>query len=194
MARFVFLLICAVLLSGCEHSPPKDPQNACSIYQEFPDWLVVGKAVKKRWGTPLSLQLAIIYTESRFLSSAQPKRESMHLFHKSSARGYAQALDGTWRRYVHSKHQLAADRENFADASDFIGWYTHSSKKRFGLPYSNAYAHYLAFHEGWGGYASGSYRKKRQLVRLAHQVQRRTDRYRRQLLACTTHASKKESH
>lgn len=178
----VFLL--ATLLVSCHHDRPKHLKDACSIYQEFPDWLEAARSVKKRWGTPLSLQLAIMYTESRFVADARPKKKEFYLFRKSSARGYAQALDGVWRSYVHATHQLAADRESFADASDFIGWYTHHTKARFKLPYSNAYAHYLAFHEGWTGYARGSYQKNRKLIRIARRVQRLADRYRGQLVRC----------
>jgi hypothetical protein len=174
----------ALLLVGCHQGAPKNIHDACAIYREFPDWLAVGKQVKRRWGTPLSLQLAIIYTESRFKATAHPKREALHVFNKSSALGYAQALNSVWRLYVHSTHQLAADRENFADASDFIGWYTHHSKRRLGLPYSNAYAHYLAFHEGWGGYARGSYQRQAHLKRVAKRLQQQSARYHKQLLAC----------
>ena len=178
------IITMAALLVSCHHGRPKHLKDACSIYREFPEWLEVAKSVQHRWGTPPSLQLAVIYTESRFVSDARPKKEEFHLFRKSSARGYAQALDDAWRSYVHATHQLAADRENFADASDFIGWYTHLTKKHFGLPYSNTYAHYLAFHEGRHGYAKGSYKKNHRLMHLAKRVQKLELRYQKQLIKC----------
>jgi hypothetical protein len=183
LLRLVGLLSVALLVS-CDRSPPKHIHDACAIYQERPDWLAVGKRVRKRWGTPLGLQLAIIYTESRFNPEARPKREFLHLFNKSSARGYAQALDAVWRRYVHATGQLAADRTSFADASDFIGWYTHRTKKRFAIPFQDAKEHYLAFHEGWGGYARRSYRGQFWLQRVARKTQKQALLYNRQLLHC----------
>lgn len=172
-------------LMSCHHDRPKHIKNACAIYREFPEWFQIAKHVQRRWGVPPSLQLAIIYTESRFVADAKPKGQVLYFFHKSSARGYAQALDDVWRSYVHATHQLAADRENFADSSDFIGWYTHWTKRRFGLPYSNAYAHYLAFHEGWNGYSMGTYKNKPGLLRTAKRVQKLADQYKEQLVKCS---------
>jgi hypothetical protein len=174
----------AIIVAGCDRSQPKNINNACAIYREFPGWREIGKRVQRRWGTPPSLQLAIIYTESRFKPMARPRREFLHIFNKSSARGYAQALDAVWRRYVHATHQLAADRTNFADASNFIGWYTHITKKRFGVSYKNGVAHYLAFHEGWGGFSRGSYRKQPKLLRIARKTQQKALLYHMQLLRC----------
>ncbi len=170
---------------GCHYEQPKSIDDACRIYQEFPGWLAIGKKVEKRWGTPLSLQLAIIYTESSFQAQAQPKRKFMHLFPESSARGYGQALDSAWRLYIHSTQQLGADRESFRDASDFIGWYTHKTKQDFDMPYSNAFGQYLAYHEGWGGYASGSYKGHRELIQTAKKVQKQAGRYQKQLISCS---------
>ena len=182
--KLAVLFLFVPWLEGCHRDLPKHADDACGIYRDFPSWLSVGKDVQKRWGTPLSLQLAIIYIESRFDAQAQPKREFMHLFHKSSALGYAQALDSVWRIYVHSTHQLGADRESFSDASDFIGWYTHISKKRFGMPYNHTFDHYLAYHEGWAGYAKGSYKGQKQLIAVAKEAQQQAARYEKQLISC----------
>lgn len=187
--RYTSLLFGGVLtlcffLFGCEHARPKNINDACAIYREFPGWLAAGKRVKKRWGTPLSLQLAFIYTESRFTADARPKREPFHFFNKSSALGYSQALNQAWRAYLHATHKLAADRENFADASDFIGWYTHTSKRRLHIPYSRVANHYLAFHEGWSGYEAGSYKRVPGLMQIAQSVRRQAARYRNQLIHC----------
>jgi hypothetical protein len=191
--KVAVLLLFVPWLEGCHHGQPKNIDDACEMYRDFPGWLSVGKEVQKRWGTPLSLQLAVIYTESRFEAQAQPKREFMHLFHKSSARGYAQALDSVWRIYVHSTHQLGADRENFSEASDFIGWYTHISKERFGMPYNNTFDHYLAYHEGWAGYAKGSYKRQKWLIQVAREAQRQAARYQKQLFSCGIISKQDES-
>jgi hypothetical protein len=183
LERF-FILFLALTIAGCHSSSPKDVENACAIYREFPEWRTIGEDVQRRFGTPPSLQLAIIYTESHFNSTAHPPREYGHVFNESSARGYAQALDGAWRNYLQATHQLGANRENFEDASNFIGWYTSVTKSRLGIPYSNARDHYLAFHEGWGGFSSGSYKNNKRLIRIAQKTQEQALLYHNQLLHC----------
>ena len=46
---------------------------------------------------------------------------------RSSAYGYAQALEGTWDDYRKDTGRRGADRDDFADSSDFIGWYMHGA-------------------------------------------------------------------
>ena len=43
----------------------------------------------------------------------------------STAKGYAQALDSTWRSYLQHNNLKQANRSSFASATDFIGWYLH---------------------------------------------------------------------
>ena len=79
---------------------------------------------------------------------------------RSSAYGYAQALEGTWDDYRADTGRRGADRDDFADSSDFIGWYMAGASRVNGLPPHDTYNHYLAYHEGKAGYARGSYRAK----------------------------------
>lgn len=48
----------------------------------------------------------------------------------------------------------------------------------------DAYSQYLAYHEGQGGFAKGSYRQKPWLMQRARQVRQQADRYRAQLNRC----------
>jgi hypothetical protein len=70
-----------------------------------------------------------------------------------------------------------ADRTNFADASDFVGWYMHTNLRRNGVPLHDAYRQYLAYHEGHGGYARGTYNGKSWLPPVARDVQNWANRY-----------------
>ena len=79
---------------------------------------------------------------------------------RSSAYGYAQALEGTWDDYRADTGRRGADRDDFADSSDFIGWYMSGATRVNGMPLHDAYNQYLAYHEGKAGYARGSYRAK----------------------------------
>ncbi|MDX1607360.1 MAG: hypothetical protein R3202_14300, partial [Candidatus Competibacterales bacterium] len=77
-----------------------------------------------------------------------------------------------------------ADRDDFADAVDFIGWYNRLSARRNGIPQSDPYRQYLAYHEGHGGYARGSWRDKPWLQAVARRVAASAARYRGQLRGC----------
>ena len=103
---------------------------------------------------------------------------------KSSAYGYAQAIDGTWDIYKKQAKKPFASRRSFKDSVDFIGWYNKKSNKLLGIPKDNARLLYLAYHEGQTGYARGSYRKKTWLMGVANKVSRRASMYKTQLRRC----------
>jgi hypothetical protein len=103
---------------------------------------------------------------------------------RSSALGYAQAIDGTWEWYLKDTGQRRADRTDFADASDFIGWYMNLNSRMNGVSTRDAYNQYLAYHEGKAGYARGSYRNKAWLPPVAADVSEWAARYEAQLQSC----------
>jgi hypothetical protein len=173
---------------ACATAPPRNVSNACAIFAEYDDWYPDAQAASRRWGVPLPVLLAIIHQESAFRSDAQPPRTWYLGFipgpRPSSAYGYSQALDGTWDRYIAATGNHGADRDDFDDAVDFIGWYVNETAKRNRIAKSDAYHQYLAYHEGHGGFAKGSYRKKPWLMERAKQVRRQADRYSAQLARC----------
>jgi hypothetical protein len=65
-----------------------------------------------------------------------------------------------------------------------MGWYMTLSRERNGIPLSDARNQYLAYHEGHGGFARGSYNAKSWLLRVADRVDRRARRYQAQLATC----------
>jgi len=73
---------------------------------------------------------------------------------------------------------------DFDDAADFIGWYMNQTKKKNGIPLTDAYNQYLAYHDGHAGYARGSYKSKRFLLRAANEVKDMSQRYESQLASC----------
>ncbi|GAG98888.1 unnamed protein product, partial [marine sediment metagenome] len=73
---------------------------------------------------------------------------------------------------------------NFKDAIDFVGWFSYLSHKKLGIPLNDTYRLYLAYHEGWGGYAARSYRHKHWLIGVARRVQEQANRYHDQLVHC----------
>jgi hypothetical protein len=156
---------------------------------ERPEWFRAMKQTEAKWGVPVSVQLATIARESSFRHDARPtKRVGSWIFARevprSSAYGYAQAIDGTWEGYMRDTGRWRADRDDFADSSDFIGWYMSQNTRVNGVPLHDAYNQYLAYHEGRTGYARGSYRGKAWLPGVARDVEAWAVRYQQQLQAC----------
>jgi hypothetical protein len=178
----------AVILSSCAPTPPKNITNSCSIFQEKSGWYKSMKKSQKKWGTPIHVQLAIMRQESSFKYDAKPKIKYflwiIPIGRASTAEGYAQVLDGTWAWYRKKTGNRRARRDNFDDATDFIGWYTHLTHKTLHISKWSAYHQYLAYHEGHGGYKRGSYKSKKWLIKIARKVERNAMSYAVQLKGC----------
>lgn len=188
----LILLVCltlpALLLSACGTSPPAQTANACSIFEENRSWRRATDRVESRWGVSPGIQLAFINRESSFVHNARPAR-TRRLFvlpgpRPSTARGYAQALDTTWAWYQQDTGRRSARRTNFADAADFIGWYSNKSRQMAGISLNDPRNLYFAYHEGHGGYNRGTHHSKAWLHRTASQVEADARRYEAQLAQC----------
>jgi hypothetical protein len=146
------------------------------------------KQTERRWGVPVSVQMAAIYQESKFVGNARtPHRYALGVIpmgRQSSAYGYSQALDGTWEEYQESEGGRGSKRDRIEDATDFMGWYMHNSSERLGIAKSDAEGQYLAYHEGRTGYANQSYLGKPWLVEVAAAVGARAVMYESQLGYC----------
>ena len=177
-----------LLLAGCATLPPQKPSDVCEIFQEKPDWYQAVLESERRWDVPVSVQMAIVRHESDYIEDARPPRTWFLGFiptgRLSSAYGYAQALDATWDRYLRDTGRSSGNRDDFADATDFVGWYLHQSRQALGIPTDDAYRQYLAYHEGARGYARGSHRQKPALIGLARKVAQTAGRYDAQLRGC----------
>ncbi len=185
----VFGLACLVLAAGsCASRPPRNVGSICDIFRERPDWYDDAAAARDRWKVPIPVLMAVIHRESGFYADAKPPRTTcLRIFpgpRPSSAYGYPQALNATWREYQDRTGNRFADRDNFGDAVDFVGWYCRLSHLRCGIPRNDAYRLYLAYHEGHAGYNRRTYRKKAWLQRVARSVKQQARRYERQLAAC----------
>lgn len=175
-------------------APPKAPNRICAIFQQYPNWRNDAERSSRRWGIPVPVMMAIMRHESGFKADARPPRTTCCLFlpgpRPSSAYGYSQALDGTWDMYKRKTGNRWADRDDFADAIDFVGWYCHVSYKECGIRKTDARNLYLAYHEGWAGYRRGTYRRKRYLQSYAGQVAATAARYQSQMAACKRPAAR----
>jgi len=183
-----FILLFLFSLAACTSVPPKSSDNICATFREKEDWYVDAKKSYEKWGVPISVQMAIMHQESHFVADAQPPRTSLlgiiPWFRPTSAYGYAQAIDETWDDYLDKAGSWGADRDEFADATDFIGWYGNISHSRLGISKGDAKNLYLAYHEGHGGYQRKSYLQKLWLNRVAEKVAYRARLFQSQLEAC----------
>lgn len=185
-----FIWLVLLLLAGCASVPPRpqNANNACSIFSQYPSWYKHAKKAEQRWGVKVATQLAFIHQESSFVGNAKPARKAVLFIipggRPSSSYGYAQALDSTWRDYQRDTGNYSAKRDDFEDSADFVGWFIRRIHLQTGIPYTNVYALYLAYHEGGKGYLLGTYRHKVWLINVAKRVQYRAQMYQNQLKYC----------
>tara|TARA_B100000405_G_scaffold207384_1_gene145911 strand:+ start:148 stop:750 length:603 start_codon:yes stop_codon:yes gene_type:complete len=189
MQKYLILIFGLVFLSGCaSNDPPSSTTDVCKIFKEKYSWYKAAKKTEKRWKVPVYVSMAIIEQESSFRADARPERIKLLGFipwkRVSSARGYAQAVDGTWEMYLKERGGWFSSRNDFEDSVDFVGWYNYKTHKQLSVPLTDARNLYLAYHEGRGGYKRGSYRAKPWLLSVADKVQRQSDRYRIQYNNC----------
>jgi hypothetical protein len=188
---FVILLVIIAIESKINSGESKSTRyvnNACKMLKENPDWYLSLKASEDKWKTPIHIQLGMIRQESAFKHNAKPKRANRwHEFgdnFSSTAKGYSQALNGTWDHYLKSTRGALKSRSSFKDATDFIGWYNSKSKNNNNISLDDPKQLYLAYHEGWNGYRLKTYEKKKFLTQSIKNVVYWSDKYKAQLSHC----------
>lgn len=182
------IVLLSLLLIGCATSPPNDVDNVCAIFREKSGWYKDAKKSRARWDVPISVMMAIMHQESRFVATAKPPRKKIWGVipgpRPSDAYGYSQAKDDTWKWYERSSGNYGADRDDFGDAIDFIGWYNDMSFRQNRIAKDDTFRLYLAYHEGHGGYERKTYRDKQWLIDVARKVDGRAQSYNAQLRTC----------
>lgn len=190
MSRLFRAFMVLLLLASCggRYAPPTNVNDACTIARERPNYLSAMRRTEARWGIPVPVQMAMIHQESKFVGNARtPYRWALGVIpmgRQSSAYGYAQVLDGTWDDYRRDAGRWGARRTNINDATDFMGWYLEKAHEKLDIPRSDAKNLYLAYHEGFSGYARGSYRSKSWLMAVANRVEQRAVNYEAQMISC----------
>ena len=186
--RHTIVVFALLMIVGCATSPPEQVGNVCDIFREKSGWHSDAKESRARWGVPISVSMAFMYQESRFIATAKPPRKKIFGVipgpRPSDSYGYSQAKESTWDWYQRSTGNYGADRDDFGDAIDFIGWYNNVSHKELGISKQDAFRLYLAYHEGHGGYRKQSYRSKDWLIDVARKVDRQAQQYNSQLQEC----------
>lgn len=184
----VFVGIGLLALGGCATAPPpRNSQNICQVFDQYPSWYRDARAAQKHWGTPVHVLMAFVQRESGFKRKARPDRPwflFVPLPRRSSAYGYAQAQDPVWNEYLKENGSWFKSRKDMDDSLDFIGWYTDRIHRELGISKWDPKHLYLAYHEGIGGYRSGNWRRNRHLLEAAAGVDHRAREYGAQLRRC----------
>jgi hypothetical protein len=191
MSRPLRALILLAVLGSCgsrDFSAPRDLENACSIVTQHPEYMRAFRAAERRYGVQPSVLMAMIYQESKFIGDNRPPHQYVlgviPVGRQSSALGYSQALDGTWKEYQEARGGSRARRDDIDDAVDFMGWYMTETVAMTGIPINDVRNQYLAYHEGRNGYLRGSYNAKAWLVRISQEIADRAVMYDAQLRSC----------
>ena len=136
-------VVCLSIVAGCTTSPPRNLNDICEIFEEKSDWYDAAAQAREQWGSPIGVMMAFMYQESRFDAKAKPPRKKIFGFipgpRPTDAYGYSQALGSTWDGYRRSAGQYWADRDEFDDAVDFVGWYNDQSWRRSGIAKNDSY-------------------------------------------------------
>lgn len=189
-SRVLSILVVPVLASCA--SAPSRINDICAVFDQNDGWVNnwqrSAKKAERKYGVPVPVLMATLRKESGFKSNAKPPRK-WHLGfipgkRASSAYGYSQALDGTWAQYKADSGNLAARRNNFSDAVDFVGWYHMRTSDTLGVAKNDTYNLYLAYYMGWSGYKSGSWRNNASLQKYARDTDDMARRYAGQLQSC----------
>lgn len=191
MKNSLTLLLMVGVLSGCAGTPT-NTDNVCSVFDQrggwFNNWYKYAKNTEKEYGVPVPVLMATIYKESGFNAKAKPPRTKLLGFipwkRPSSAYGYAQALDSTWDHYQEATGRRGADRDDFKDAVQFVGWYHYQSYKKNGVPRNDTYSLYLNYYAGHGGYARGTWKNNTWMKGAAQKTAQMANRYEQQMRGC----------
>ena len=182
------MVLVLLVVAGCASAPPKHPDNICQIFREKRGWYHDAFRSQSHWGAPIPVMMSFMYQESGFHSHAKPPRTKLLWIipwkRPASAYGYSQATNETWSAYKRATGRWIADRNDFGDAVDFMGWYIDTSHKANRIKKNDAYHLYLAYYVGQAGYQRRDYLKKKWLIKTAHTVSARARVYERQLKGC----------
>ena len=75
--RKLAIIATVMLVSACATSPPERTDNVCDIFREKSGWYADAKESRARWGVPISVSMAFMHQESRFVATAKPPRKKL---------------------------------------------------------------------------------------------------------------------
>ncbi len=189
VTTLVALLMLFGLVSSCMSlRQPSNTANLCTIFAEKSFWYRHAVNAERKWKIDKTVLMAVIKQESSFIRDARPPRTRILGLipwkRPTTAYGYAQAVNETWSDYKVRNKRPHANRTNFRDSIDFVGWYLDMAATTANVSRDNARNLYLTYHEGVAGYKSGNWRKNTKVLVAATKVSDTTKEYEKQLEDC----------
>lgn len=186
------LAVGLLALAGCGSAPPRSIGDVCAVFAQrngfFQDWYDDARRAERRYGIPVHVLMATMRVESGFDGDARPPRRKVlgviPWKRRSTAYGYSQALNGTWDQYRRETGRTMARRSSFSDSVDFVGWYHAKTVSKYNVARDDAYALYLSYHLGWGGFGQGGWRDNAGVRKTAAKTANIAGTYALQLQGC----------
>jgi len=183
-----------LFIASCS-SIPKNPTNACKIFNENYLWYKSAKKSSQTYGAPIYTILAFVNKESGFNRWAKPKTTKLFKIipykRPSSSFGYSQAVNKTWELYKTETNNPLALRTRFKDSVMFIGWYMKKTNKINKISFNDSYRQYLNYYLGWGNYSKGLHKTDKKAILFAKNVEKQSNIYKNQLQKCQKSLNKK---
>lgn len=176
------IILASLAITSCSEETKVDNKlTACEILNDHPGWAKSLKKAEDTYKLPPAFAMGVMYQESRFKSNAKAVG--------SSAYGYAQAINSTWKHFQEDV-KANARRDNFDDSVQFMGWYMAQLAKSAKLKMSeseNLYMAYMLGATGFKRYKAGTFKNKAKIIedkKLAKKVKNFTSLYKSQLKKC----------
>ena len=189
VAAGIAILAAWQALAAWRWRPPSEPGNLCSIFREQPYWYAAASRAEYRFGVDVSTTMAVLFVESGFRRNARPPRSKLWGWlpwsRVSSAYGYAQATEPTWRDFESARG--SASRNDPRHAVEFVAWYFERLRQtlRARMPHEpTARELYAAYHQGAAGFLRGDWRDDVGAVQAISRFEAVHGRYREQFDGC----------
>jgi hypothetical protein len=89
----IFLAILAMV--GCATKPPAKLDNICDIFRDKDDWYQEAAASRQKWGVPISVMMAFMHQESRFVAGGETaSKANLGFYSRSSSQRRVRLFSG----------------------------------------------------------------------------------------------------
>lgn len=168
MKRFLltaaFLLTC---MTGTASTEPFDPVNetsdtlACEIFRERKDWFGAAEQTERRWGLPVSHQLAFLTEDWDLEHGKVPTkwRPDWTRPDRPPPGINPGFFAPTWEQYKSQADRASASPNNIDDTFDFMGWYFATLAPKENISPYDPVAQYILWRHGPDLYRSGEWRR-----------------------------------
>ena len=186
--RYIVKLLLFCFLTACSTEKVSKTDDVCTVFNKNYDWYRAAYHAQKKHNIDANIIMAVMAQESNYIYNARPSKHYVFNFipwgYKTSARGYAQIIDGAWDDYKKENNKWFPSRHSFNDASDYIGWYLNKASNNLKIKRNDSYHLYLAYHQGLSGYKRHEEKHNQKLDLIAKKVQRNTFRYQKEFKQC----------